>query len=87
MLKVILSLVVIVGVLFGDDTQTTAVKELRREVVPLSRTLFQVIDLKTGIEHIVDLTGKDFIVVSVRERGSDGRFYAVDKDGTVWWSL
>ena len=70
----------------ADDTQVTKVKELRREVIPLSRTLFQVIDLKTGIDRYVDLQGKDFIVVSVREEGSDGRFYAVDRDGTVWWS-
>lgn len=32
------------------------------------------------------MTGKDFILVSVREENSDGRFYAVDKDGTVWLS-
>ena len=34
----------------------------------------------------VDLSGQNFVVVSVREHGSDGRFYAVDKDGTVWLS-
>jgi lipoprotein-anchoring transpeptidase ErfK/SrfK len=44
------------------------------------------IHLKTGKERIIDLTGRDFILVSVREEGSDGRFYAVDRDGTVWWS-
>jgi lipoprotein-anchoring transpeptidase ErfK/SrfK len=32
------------------------------------------------------LSGKNFVLVSVREKGSDGRFYAVDCDGTVWWS-
>ncbi len=61
-------------------------KPLTHELIPLSKTLFQMIDLKTGKERIVDLTGKDFILVSVREEGSDGRFYAVDRDGTVWWS-
>ena len=59
---------------------------LKQEVVPLSKTLFQVIHLQSGKERLVDLSGKDFILVSVREEGSDGRFYAVDRDGTVWWS-
>jgi len=54
------------------------------ETMPLSKTVFQL--FKDDGEEIVDLSGKDFIVVSVRERGSDGRFYAVDRDGTVWWS-
>lgn len=54
------------------------------ETKPLSKTIFKLI--KGESERIVDLSGKNFIVVSVRERGSDGRFYAVDKDGTVWWS-
>jgi len=72
--------------LYADDIQTTEVKSLTREVIPLGRTLFQVINLKSGEDRIVDLTNRDFIVVSVREEGSDGRFYAVDQDGTVWWS-
>jgi len=54
------------------------------ETMPLSKTVFQ--QFKGDRDEIVDLTGKNFIVVSVRERGSDGRFYAVDRDGTVWWS-
>lgn len=54
------------------------------ETMPISKTVFQLI--KNDSEKIVDLTGKNFIVVSVREHGSDGRFYAVDRDGTVWWS-
>lgn len=54
------------------------------ETMPLSKTVFKL--FKKDEEEIVDLSGKDFIVVSVRERGSDGRFYAVDRDGTVWWS-
>ena len=62
------------------------VKALKHELVPVSKTVFKQIELKTGNEKIIDLTDKDFIVVSVREKGSDGRFYAVDVDGTVWWS-
>jgi lipoprotein-anchoring transpeptidase ErfK/SrfK len=54
------------------------------ETIPLSVTKFKLKE-KRG-DRIVDLEGKDFVVVSVRERGSDGRFYAVDRDGTVWWS-
>lgn len=54
------------------------------ETIPLSKTVFKLI--KNDHERTVDLSGKNFILVSVREPGSDGRFYAVDKDGTVWWS-
>lgn len=54
------------------------------ETRPISKTVFKLI--KGESERTVDLSGKNFIVVSVRERGSDGRFYAVDRDGTVWWS-
>ena len=54
------------------------------ETVPIAKTIFKMYE--TNGERIVDLTGKNFIVVSVREVGSDGRFYAVDHDGTVWWS-
>jgi lipoprotein-anchoring transpeptidase ErfK/SrfK len=54
------------------------------ETMPLSKTVFKL--FKNDSEKLVDLTGSNFIVVSVREKGSDGRFYAVDRDGTVWWS-
>jgi len=56
-----------------------------REVIPLSKTRF-LIRSDDGRRKNVDLRGKEFVVVSVREPGSDGRFYAVDRDGTVWWS-
>ena len=55
------------------------------ELIPLSKTYFLYVD-KNGHEREVDMTGKDFILVSVREENSDGRFYAVDRDGTVWLS-
>lgn len=54
------------------------------ETKPISKTVFKLI--KDNSEKTVDFSGENFIVVSVRERGSDGRFYAVDSDGTVWWS-
>jgi lipoprotein-anchoring transpeptidase ErfK/SrfK len=55
------------------------------ETIPVSKTIFHVIDHDENVKT-VDLTGKNFVIVSVREKGSDGRFYAVDVDGTVWWS-
>jgi hypothetical protein len=55
------------------------------KVIPISKTKFIYID-KDGNREKVDMTGKDFILVSVREKNSDGRFYAVDRDGTVWLS-
>jgi len=54
------------------------------ETIPIAKTVFKLI--KNDNEEIVDLTGENFILVSVREQGSDGRFYAVDSDGTIWWS-
>jgi hypothetical protein len=56
-----------------------------RELIPYSKTDFSYIN-KKGIERDIDMTGQDFIFVSVREEDSDGRFYAVDRDGTVWLS-
>ncbi len=75
-------------VLAEEETEETkeAIKELKHELIPMSKTVFKVIHLDTQKEKIIDLTGKNFILVSVREEGSDGRFYAVDSDGTVWWS-
>ena len=66
----------------SDDSETLPLKGT--ETIPIDKTVFML--MKNDTEKIVDLTGKNFILVSVRERGSDGRFYAVDKDGTVWWS-
>ena len=54
-------------------------------LIPISKTKFLHID-KNGERHNVDMTGKDFILISMREENSDGRFYAVDRDGTVWLS-
>jgi lipoprotein-anchoring transpeptidase ErfK/SrfK len=79
-------LIVTWGVLHAEGESSSEPKPLTHELIPISKTIFSVMDLNTGDERIVDLTGKDFILVSVREKGSDGRFYAVDKDGTVWWS-
>ncbi len=56
-----------------------------KEVIPLSKTTFDIVS-DNGSHTKVNLKGKEFIVVSVRERGSDGRFYAVDRDGDVWFT-
>ncbi|SFZ98307.1 hypothetical protein MNB_SV-5-1820 [hydrothermal vent metagenome] len=66
-------------------TFLSADEEKHRELIPFSKTEFTYID-KAGNETDIDMTGKEFIFVSVREENSDGRFYAVDKDGTVWLS-
>lgn len=83
-----LSSMVFAETIFYDDEEPEipVVKPLTHELIPVSKTVFEVRDLTTDESKIVDLTGKNFIIVSVREKGSDGRFYAVDSDGTVWWS-
>ena len=72
--------------MYAETDDQSIIKVLKNELIPTAKTVFKNINLETKEEKIVDLTGKDFIVVSVREKGSDGRFYAVDSDGTVWLS-
>ena len=86
MVKTVLILILSFSFLSADLEENSEWKPLTHELVPVAKTVFQVIDLQSGEEKLVDLTGKDFIIVSVREKGSDGRFYAVDRDGTVWLS-
>jgi len=83
-----LSSLLLAETIFYDDEEPELpiIKELKHELLPVSKTVFKVIDLATEEEKIIDLTGENFVIVSVREKGSDGRFYAVDTDGTVWWS-
>jgi hypothetical protein len=64
---------------------TISLSAQHRELIPLSKTKFLSID-KNGREKRVDMSGRDFILISVREEESDGRFYAIDRDGTVWLS-
>ena len=54
-------------------------------VFPLSKTKFVYLQRK-GVEKTVDLSGQDFIVASLREKGADGIAYAIDRDGVVWWA-
>ena len=63
----------------------TEYRKHRVNIKALSATKFELTDVKHENPKIRDFTGKDFIVVSVREPGSDGEMYAVDRDGTIWW--
>jgi hypothetical protein len=71
--------------LLGLWSQAMEFRKHRVNIRPLSETKFELTDVNHKNPHTVDLTGKDFIVVSVREPGSDGQMYAVDRDGTIWW--
>jgi len=74
-----LKFLTLVGLIFATFLNANIVK-------PISKTKFQILTDDGSLLREVDLKGKEFIVVSVREPGSDGRFYAVDRDGIVWWS-
>jgi hypothetical protein len=56
-----------------------------KEVIPLSKTMFKIVH-DDGSFETVDMGGREFILVTLREKNSDGRFYAVDGSGVVWWS-
>ncbi len=71
--------------LFVGLAEATEYRKHRVNIKPLSTTKFELTDVNHKNPHVRDFTGKDFIVVSVREPGSDGQMYAVDRDGTIWW--
>jgi len=83
-MKKIISFMLVFAVLTGI-AEATEYRKHRVNIKALSATKFELTDVNHKNPHIRDLTGKDFIVVSVREPGSDGRMYAVDRDGTIWW--
>ncbi|MEA2048273.1 MAG: L,D-transpeptidase family protein [Campylobacterota bacterium] len=83
MFKYLFSIIMTLELLIADANYTY-LPPIGTETKPVSKTVFTLI--KGESEKSVDLLGQNFIVVSVREEGSDGRFYAVDQDGTVWWS-
>jgi len=90
-MKKILTIAVL-ACLFGtlaqaDEKREVVVSKFKHQsttITPLSITEFEVKD-KNGNRKIVNLKGKKFIVVSVSEPGSEGKSYAVDEDGTIWW--
>ena len=59
-------------------------KHQAKTITPLSITEFEIKD-KNGNTKTVNLKGQKFVVVSVSEPGSEGKSYAVDEDGTIWW--
>jgi len=84
MKKIVLKLLAILYLLtIGNATEF---RKHRVNIKALSVTKFELTDINFENPKMVDLKGKDFFVVSVREPGSDGRVYAVDKDGTIWWN-
>ena len=72
-------------VMFSGIAEATQYRKHRVNIKALSTTKFELTDVNHKNPHTRDFTGKDFIVVSVREPGSDGQMYAVDRDGTIWW--
>jgi len=83
MKKIVLFVTVLL--MFSGLLQATEYRKHRVNIKALSTTKFELTDVNHENPHIRDLKGKDFIVVSVREPGSDGQMYAVDRDGTIWW--
>lgn len=84
MFKTVWFFLCFLGFAYGDNEPKEEYPFKGIETIPMSKTTFN--QIRQNSETLVDLTGENFIVVSVREEGSDGRFYAVDSDGTVWWS-
>ena len=75
----------ITGIALMLLTQLVLAGDPASKVFPLSKSRFAVVD-DHGNENIVDLSGEDYIVVSLREKDADGAAYAIDRDGTVWWA-
>ncbi len=83
----VISICLMTGLALGEEKREVIVSKFKKQPVhikPLSITKFEVTD-KKGNNYIVDLTGQKIIVVSVSEPGSEGKSYAVDEDGTIWW--
>ena len=68
-----------------STTQAQEFRKHRVNIKALSTTAFELTDVDHKHPRIRDFRGQDFIVVSVREPGSDGAIYAVDKGGVIWW--
>ena len=85
---VLLSACLITSSALAEEKRQVLISKFREQPVdvkPLSITKFEVTDKKSGQTKIVDLKGQKIIVVSVSEPGSEGKSYAVDEDGTIWW--
>ncbi len=87
MVKLIIALVFVGTLVHSTEKREVLVSKFKHQaktITPLSATEFEVKDKHGNIE-IVNLKGKKFVVVSVSEPGSEGKSYAVDEDGTIWW--
>jgi len=72
------------GIAFMLSIYSLSAGDPTSKVFPRSKSNFIILDHNQ--EKLVDLSGKEYIVVSLREKGADGVAYAIDKDGTVWWA-
>ena len=84
-MKKLVSVLLLFTLVMGHVNAQGFQKEHKHNIKPLSATKFEVTNKNFENPKIVDMAGKDFILVSVREPGSDGELYAVDRDGTIWW--
>lgn len=85
--KSIIIILLLSQLAYAEQNMTEAqIKKLdkKSKVHALSKTKFWV-TRDNGDQYEMDLLGKNFIIVSLREKGADGLLYAVDKDGLVWW--
>ena len=85
---VLLSACLMTSSALAEEKRQVLISKFREQPVdvkPLSITKFEVTDKKSGQTKIIDLKGQKIIVVSVSEPGSEGKSYAVDEDGTIWW--
>ena len=86
-LKIVLATSLLGTLVQANEKREVVVSKFKHQattITPLSITEFEIKD-KEGNTKIVNLKGKKFVVVSVSEPGSEGKSYAVDEDGTIWW--
>jgi len=86
-LKIVLATSLLGTVVQANEKREVVVSKFKHQattITPLSITEFEIKD-KNGNTKVVNLKGKKFVVVSVSEPGSEGKSYAVDEDGTIWW--
>ena len=86
-LKIVLATSLLGTVVQANEKRQVVVSKFKHQattITPLSITEFEIKD-KNGNTKVVNLKGKKFVVVSVSEPGSEGKSYAVDEDGTIWW--
>ncbi len=69
----------------SSAVEATEFRKHRVNIKALTATKFELTDVNHENPTLRNFKGKDFIVVSAREPGSDGKMYAVDSDGTIWW--